>query len=342
MKMRRAFVYPRAVASTALLVLLSVLLLATPVAARLGGGSAGMVDGVDARTLFERVHVIGASASAGFGVRAPLPTGHQGRTQALSLARIAQAARQQSGAVTGDATSLFFLSPVATGDKQVASVLALAQKPTIVFAVDYLFWFTYGAMDAEQKPIKDEKQRAALLEVGLQNLDKLVKAGVPVVVGDLPDMSAAVGTMLSKSQMPQLTTLKSANERLVAWAAERPLVAVVPLAALVTQLNGQEPFKAGTRMWSNKTDGPLIQADHLHPTFVGSVALIARAEQAAGEHFRGSDAPGLEAQAFVHDPVKVATKLRGQIEEELAKRAAAKNAAATDGAKKPVESAPAK
>jgi hypothetical protein len=301
--------------------LLGALLLATPVAARLGGGSSGTVAGVDARTLFDRTHVIGASASAGFGVRPPLPSGHQGRAQPISLTRIAQAAKAQPGAVTGNATSLFFMSPVETGTKQIDAALAQQAKPTIVLAVDYLFWFVYGARDADRQPISNEAQRMALLEVGLANVDRLAKAGVPVVVGDLPDMSAAVGTMLSKSQMPQLETLRQANERIKNWAAQQPLVTVVPLARLVEQLNGSDPFTAGNRVWSAKGDGPLIQADHLHPTFVGSVALIACAEQAACTHFRGSDSPGLQVQVFEHDPAKVAAVIRTQIEEELAKRA---------------------
>ncbi len=316
---RRAFVGSRTMAAAALCVVFCALLMASPVAARLGDSGAGAVAGVDARTLYNRVHIIGASASAGFGLRPPLPQGHPGRMQPLSLTRIAQAAAA-GGVVTGDATSLFFVSPITTGKHQVEAVLGAKDKPTLVMGVDYLFWFTYGAADAERQPIKQEAQRLAMLEVGLANLDLLVKAGIPVVVGDLPNMSQAVGKMLSPAQMPKQETLDAANKRIRAWAAERSLTTVVPLAELVLQLDGDTPFQAGSRTWSTKADGPLIQADRLHPTFAGSVALLARAEQATTEHYRPGEAPGMATTAFEHDPAKVAKSLQKLIEADLAAR----------------------
>ncbi len=313
---------PRVWAAIALFALLTALLSATPVAARLGGGSAGSVAGADARTLYDRPHFMGASASAGFGVRAPLPSGHAGRSQPMPLARIALAARTQPGETTGDATSLFFTNPIAIGRTQVDAVLAMKPHPTLVVGVDFLFWYVYGALDADRARIKDESQRMAMLEVGLANLDRVVQAGMPVVVGDFPNMSDAVGKMLSPSQMPAQATLDSANVRVREWATSRPLVAVVPLAALVTQLNSGEPFQAGNRTWSAAADGALIQADRLHPTFAGSVALLARTEQSASEHFRKGEAPGMLASSLEHDPAKVAAAVKKSIDEEIAKRAA--------------------
>lgn len=277
-----------------------------------------------APALFERVHIMGASASAGFGLRPPFSGDHPGRLRPLNLTQIAQAAAVCSNTVTGDATSFFFTNPLEIGKAQVAAVLRSSPRPTIVLAADYLFWFTYGANDAQREPIRDEAQRLELLEVGLANVDHLVKAGIPVVVGDIPDMSATVGIMLSRQQMPELATLERANARIHAWAAERPRVAVVPLATLVQQLNGQEPFDAGGRTWSVERDGPLIQSDRLHPTFVGSVALLASAEQAATERFGGNGCPeGAEgstppSQAFEHDPQKVAAAVRARVEADLA------------------------
>lgn len=316
---------PRVLAMVALFGLLAALLAATPTAARLGGGSTpSAVAGVDAATLFNRVHIIGASASAGFGVRAPVPPDHSGRATAMPLARIAQAARAEGGTVTGDATSLFFSSPLATGRAQVDAVVEMRAKPTLVLGVDYLFWFTYGALNADRARITDESQRLALLEIGLANVDRILALGVPVAVGDLPNMSAAVGRMLSKAQMPKQETLDAANARIRAWAAERPLVTVVPLAALLKQLEAGEPFRAGSRTWSAKADGPLIQADQLHATFVGSVALLACSEQAVTEHFRRSDAPAPTGSAFEHDPAKVGARLRAELDLEAARRSAAK------------------
>ena len=69
-----------------------------------------------------------------------------------------------------------------------------------------------------------------LLERGLAQLNRIVDAGVPLVVGDVPDMSLAVGKMLSKAQMPKLETITLANERIRAWAKDKPRVAILPLA----------------------------------------------------------------------------------------------------------------
>lgn len=314
--------HPRTIAFLCLMAVLMVVAASTSVA-RLDGGGAGVVEGVDARSLYDRVHFMGASATAGFGVRAPLPEGHPSRSQAMPLARIAQVAqvpRDRQASVSGDATSLFFTSPLNTGKAQVEGVLELKERPTLVVGVDYLFWYVYGAQNADRARIKDEGERLALLEIGLGNLDRLVKAGIPVAVGDIPDMSAAVGRMLSPAQMPQAATLAKANERIRAWAAERPRVAIVPLAALVVQLDSDKPFTAGNRTWSTKADGALIQADRLHPTFAGSVALLARAEQSVNEHFRRGEAPGLVSTAFEHDPTKVAAAMRERLDKEAVKR----------------------
>jgi hypothetical protein len=87
---------------------------------------------------------------------------------------------------------------------------------------------------------------------------------------------------------------------------------VLPLARLVEDLRSGKPFAAGRRSWSESTDGPLIQRDQLHPTFAGTVALLARSEQAANERllgFRQPNAPGTPV-AFEHDPAAVAERAR--------------------------------
>jgi hypothetical protein len=131
--------------------------------------------------------------------------------------------------------------------------------------------------------VRDESQRIATLERGLALLERFDARGIPVVVGDIPDMSPAVGRMLSRAQMPEADTIGRANARIREWARERPRVAVMPLARLVEDLRSGTPFTAGRRSWSETTDGPLIQRDQLHPTFAGTVALLARSEQAANE-----------------------------------------------------------
>ncbi len=299
----------RGLSAGALLCAAAALLAAVPSAMPIASARAPAL-GVDARTLWSRVHFIGASASAGFGVR--MPGTRPGRGEAMTLARIAGLARVGAGEVTGDATGMFFMSPLQTGEGQVEQALAMDPPPTLVVADDFLFWFTYGATDAERKPVRDESQRLATLELGLALLERVDARGIPVVVGDIPDMSPAVGRMLSRAQMPAPGTIDRANRRIREWARGRPRVAVLPLAELVADLRSGEPFTAGRRSWSEAADGPLIQRDQLHPTFAGTVALLARSEQAANERLLGirqPNAPGTP-MAFEHDPAAVAERAR--------------------------------
>ena len=273
--------------------------------------------GIDPATLYAHVHVMGASASAGFGVRAPLPRAHPARLEPMTVARLASLARIGAGEVTGDATGLFFTNPGVVGSAQVDATIAEEPRVTMVFADDFLFWFVYGALAADRTPIKDESQRMQLLEKGLAQLNRIVDAGIPLVVGDVPDMSLAVGKMLSKAQMPKLETIARANERIHAWATDKPRVAVLRLSKLVDDLRSGKPFEAGRRSWSEESDGALIQRDQLHPTFNGTIALIACTEQAANERFLGvrqPNAPGAPV-AFEHDPAKVAERVRTSVSE---------------------------
>jgi hypothetical protein len=298
--------------SAGALAFLAAALLATVPSAMPIASARAPAPGVDARTLWSRVHFIGASATAGFGVRMPGARAGAGRGEAMTLARVAGLARVGAGEVTGNATAMFFMSPLQTGEGQVEQALAMDPPPTLVVADDFLFWFTYGATDSERRPVRDESQRIATLERGLALLERIDGRGIPLVVGDIPDMSPAVGRMLSRAQMPEADTIGRANARIREWARERPRVAVMPLARLVEDLRSGTPFTAGRRSWSESTDGPLIQRDQLHPTFAGTVALLARSEQAANERllgFRQPNAPGTPV-AFEHDPAAVAENAR--------------------------------
>ena len=301
----------RLLPATALLALAAVLLSASPAVMPDAFGR-GTLPGIDRGALWSRVHVIGASASAGFGVRPPLPRTNPERLRPLGLAEVAAAARIGDGRVSGDATSMFFGNPVAVGRAQVAETMAMEPPPTIVLASDFLFWFTYGARGASGQPSRDEAQRLELLDAGLDALNPIVEAGIPLVVGDLPDMSEAVGRMLARAQMPAPSTLDVANERIRAWASRHPRVAVMALSRLVANLRDGRPFEAGRRIWSEASDGALIQGDRLHPTLSGTVALLASTEQAANDRFLGvrrPRAPGAP-EVFEHDPARVSERIR--------------------------------
>ena len=214
--------------------------------------------------LFERPWVIGASLSAGFGLSCNL-----GDALTATLAG-------EHGPVHADATELFFTNPRLFAGKQLEAVFD--GEPTLVVALDFLFWFGYGTANAAGAPIASEDERLGLLEVGLDLLDELE---CPLVLGDFPDMSAAIGKMLSKEQVPAPATLARLSDRVRAWAAERGDTIVVPLAGLVSELaKGQSP-RLGKYDFPEGT--VYLQSDQLQPTLEGlkGVTLVL-AEQLVG------------------------------------------------------------
>jgi hypothetical protein len=205
--------------------------------------------------------VIGASFAAGFGV---------GRSFASAF-EASLAAPPEELVDLGDGA--FFLAPVPSGRRQVEA--ALEAEPSLVLALDFLFWFGYGALDAAGGPLEAESERLTLLEAGLE---LLVEFRCPLVLGDFPDMSAAVGGMLMGSQMPAQDTLTALSRRVRAWAAERPKTVVLPLAELVRSLGAKSEVRIGRHLFPPGTR--LLQADRLHPTLDG---LLAAAQLACDE-----------------------------------------------------------
>jgi hypothetical protein len=137
-----------------------------------------------------------------------------------------------------------------------------------VVALDFLFWFGYGAMTADGAPLESEDQRLELLETGLEFLDELE---CRLVVSDFPDMSAAVGKMLAETQMPERATLERLSARVRAWAAERGDTVVLPLAAAVEALKGEGEIVLGRHRWPPGTR--LLQGDQLHPGVEGTIGV---------------------------------------------------------------------
>ncbi len=229
--------------------------------------------------VLERVVVIGASASAGF----MLPHG-------LSDALEATIVREHEP-IASSPNTLFFLNPLVYGPKEIAE--ALEAEPTLVVAVDFLFWFGYGLTNAEGKPLGSEEERLALLEEGLALIAVL---DCPVIVGDFPDCSHAIGTMLFEPQVPSPESLAALNARLTAWAKDRPNVILLPFASLVASILETRTRVSGTlgkgktlrlkipKAGAGVTLGDwkyepgayelLMQPDDLHPTIEG-LAVIA-------------------------------------------------------------------
>jgi hypothetical protein len=211
---------------------------------------------------WQRVVVIGASASAGFVLSEPFGGTN---TDHCRLSRYLNAAIAAPHApVKNLASALLFVNPEAFGPLQVQA--ATNNHPTLVIGVDFLFWFCYGdaATDAG---------RAARFENGLKILDAI---HCPLVVGDIPDASSATNTgIISAAQVPDETARRAANERLRQWAARHPQVTVVPLARFMREIKANQAVKLhGVTLPAGKTRG-LLQADQLHPNPQGAAVLTA-------------------------------------------------------------------
>jgi hypothetical protein len=215
----------------------------------------------------QRPVVVGASLSYGLG----LDQKHENGVR-TSLADVAQAALEvEHQRVVDLGHSLMFLNTTSNARQLIDS--ARDQNPTLVVALDFLFWFGYGE-------IASEDARLAMLERGLGQLEGF---DCPVLVGDFPDMQAALrgkshlargGPLLMPAQVPAPETLAKLNAKLAAWAAERPNVVLVPLSEFVAKLHTAEKIEVRGNTFGGK-DGlaTLMQPDLLHPTLRGTVGV---------------------------------------------------------------------
>ena len=103
----------------------------------------------------ERVAVLGASVSDGFGLDQELGV----RTV---LADVIEATLKTGyDPVLSKASGFFFMDPVKSSREEVEA--AQAKNATLIVGLDYLFWFGYGRVAAEQdRPARFEKGLALL------------------------------------------------------------------------------------------------------------------------------------------------------------------------------------
>lgn len=211
---------------------------------------------VEKEHALERVAVIGASLSEGFGSKVSW--------QAAFEASVTR----PTSCVVNKASSMVFLSPQQFAVPQATA--ARAQKPTLLLAVDYLFWFGYGTQGFDGQTLATEADRLAMLEKGLAVLEQFE---CPIVVGDFPDMSAAVGSMLQAAQMPALETLGKLNQRLAEWAKTKPNVVPISLSAWIRDMKARQPIAIGARTYEPEQTARWLSPDQLHPSAEGLAAL---------------------------------------------------------------------
>ncbi|MDA1262394.1 MAG: hypothetical protein O3B75_05815 [Planctomycetota bacterium] len=238
--------------------------------------------------LYDRIAVIGASASDGFGVsvRKDSPpadsTAKKSPPIGLNLSDVLRYAAKTT--MTDGTTSqrvimhkyssgFFFTNPGPIGRGEINRALKI--KPTLVLGLDFLFWYVYGTVTAEGNPMTTGADRLSNLELGLDQLDRIVNAGVPLVIADIANMRDAIGKMLSENQVPDIQTIESANKRIIEWVKARPLVKIMPLSQILATLKSGGAIELAGKSWNPAELGQLIQADQLHPTFAGTVVLAA-------------------------------------------------------------------
>ena len=184
---------------------------------------------------FARTAVVGASVSAGF----------MGSPVAVELDRGLSGARE----VRNLADVFFFRSPSKNGVQQVEA--AQAFEPTVVLALDFVFWYAYVA--GADLPYRRSRVRSALR--------LLERFEVPVIVGDIPDMRRAKTWMLKPAVVPPADHLEALNREIKTWATGRPNVHLAPLAAWGRPLLTGDPVRDGDATIAAED---LLSADGLH------------------------------------------------------------------------------
>ncbi len=249
--------------------------------------------------LFQRVVLLGASVTAGFSAAEPFGGSKTSEYQFGNFIEAGLIGSHET--IVTHANRFLFLKPKETMQKQVAATVS--SKPTLVIALDALFWFCYGdSMTAEQR-----------LERFSSGLELLEQINAPLVLGDIPDASAAVGKMLSRAQMPERSTINKCNERLKAWAASRRNVTLFALSEVLRKAGANEEIAFAGITWKNGETRAFLQPDRLHPSRHGlaamAIGVLDSAATAAG--LPGTAASVLREPDKVYEAGIVLGKARG-------------------------------
>jgi hypothetical protein len=203
--------------------------------------------------------MIGASASAGFTESEPLGGA---TTSRLRLNRYLDAALMTSHEpVRNFSSAMFFMQPEGQGKSQAER--AFQSNPSLLVALDFLFWFCYGDGPAD----KDRLQR---FEQGLKLLEPF---RCPLILGDLPDASAAVERMLTADEIPSPAALSAANRRLKEWASARKETVIIPLSAFMRNATANKSLTVHGHTMADGKTRVLLQDDKLHPSAAGCAVL---------------------------------------------------------------------
>ena len=211
------------------------------------------------KSTWSRIVVIGASVSHGFTFAEPFDGP---KTREYALHRYLDAAiLAPHEQVRNLASAMFFMVPDDMGHTQIRE--ALTNHPTLVIAIDFPFWFCYGVGATDH-------ERAEHLEKGLKMLEAVE---CPLIIGDIPDASAARNRALRPSEFPSAKARAAANLRLKEWTAQHKQVTLVPTAEFMRTVVANEELTVHGHVFAAGTTRALLQGDRLHPSQRGCAAL---------------------------------------------------------------------
>ncbi len=200
----------------------------------------------------DRIAIVGASVSAGFG---GTPFGD------------AFTAAAKSSAIESAADVMMFRDPIGNSRAQIDA--AIAFRATTVVAIDFLFWDIYSR--------NDTSWRDRALAAGLGELERARSTGSWILVGDVPHVTTAAEFLLSRDNVPDAATLATYNAKITAWAAGKDRVLVVPFASWAEPLakGGEIEIAPGERVPAQT----LVALDGLHANELGVWLLLHRLDQ---------------------------------------------------------------
>jgi len=203
--------------------------------------------------------IIGASVSDGYEHTERLG-GPRSDALALDL-HLRQVVKIPVGKFSNFSNRFCFIYPQGISHKQVAD--ALGTKPSVIFAVDQLFWQLYGNFASAE-------QRLSTFKSALAKLDPIT---CPLIIGNIPDASHSINKMLSASQVPKIETIEKANQILNKWVNKRKQTAIIDLASFMKLCVSNKEIKLKHITYPEGTTKNLLQSDFLHPTARGAKAL---------------------------------------------------------------------
>jgi len=211
--------------------------------------SASLCGAGEEAPLLDRVGVVGASMSRGFDAGVILP-------------QILDVILPQPHAIVDRSDLLFSLDPAGKGKKAIDAIKD--HKPTILIALDFLFWFAYD------KNPKSTDARMSSVQKGFRLLDAL---DCPIFLGDIPPPTgAALLKSFWSKEVPGPAAITKINALIQEMASKRQNVHMVPIAEVMRKLNEGK----GISLFGKElpfTSADLLNKDGLHPNRRGIIAL---------------------------------------------------------------------